>query len=99
MDFGADLYCDKSQRLNPYISPLLSDNLASMPPTLIQTAEFDVLRDEAEVYAEKLAENGVEVECVRYNGQIHAYAHLAGSIEAGRKAVDDAVEFIKKYNK
>ena len=72
---------------------------AGKAPTLIQTAEFDVLRDEAEVYAQKLADSGVDVECVRYNGQIHAYAHLGGSIDAGRKAVDDAVEFIKKFKK
>ena len=46
------------------------------PPALIQTAEHDVLRDEGEKYGHKLAEAGVEVSMVRYNGMIHDYGLL-----------------------
>jgi acetyl esterase len=39
---------------DPLVSPLLSIDLSGLPPTLIAVAEFDVLRSEAEEYAEKL---------------------------------------------
>lgn len=99
MEYGSSHYVSsKEELMNPLISPLLAKDLAGMPKTLIQTAEFDVLRDEAEDYAEKLAEAGVDVECVRYNGMIHAYAALAGKIDLGRTAVSDATAFLKSFN-
>ena len=98
MDYGANHYINSNQdRESEYISPLLAKDLQLMPKTLIQTAEFDVLRDEGEAYAEKLAGAGVDVECVRYNGLIHAYAALAGGIDLGREAVEDAVKFLKTF--
>ena len=99
MEYGANHYVtSKEELLNPLVSPLLADDLSGMPKTLIQTAEFDVLRDEAEAYAEKLAEVGVDVECVRYNGMIHAYAALTGKIDLGKEAVSDAAAFLKSFN-
>ena len=98
MAFGAYHYSQSSSDLeNPLVSPLLSNNLEDMPRTLIQTAEFDVLRDEAEAYAVKLASVGVAVECVRYNGLIHGYAGLAGKIDPCRKAIADSVEFLRSF--
>ncbi|MCM8527386.1 MAG: alpha/beta hydrolase [Lentisphaeraceae bacterium] len=99
MEYGAGHYTSGAEdRINPLVSPLLADDLAGMPKTLIQTAEFDVLRDEAEAYAEKLTEAGVDVECVRYNGTIHAYAALIGKIDLGKEAVSDAATFLKSFN-
>ena len=96
MQWGAQHYArEAADYLDPLVSPLLSDNLVGLPKTLIQTAEFDVLRDEAEAYAAKLAGAGVDVECVRYNGMIHGYVGLAGKIHLAKKAIDDSVEFLK----
>ena len=46
---------------HPDLAPLRSDRLASLPPTLVVTAEHDPLRDEGEHLARLLAEAGVEV--------------------------------------
>lgn len=98
MDYGVNHYMNhEGDKLNPYMSPMLSDYLSVLPKTLIQTAEFDVLRDEAEAFAQKLHETGVEVQCVRYNGAIHAYAALAGGVHLGREALADAVDFLRRF--
>jgi len=63
---------EESYRL---LSPLgLSlEDLGSLPPTLIQLAEVDVLRDQGEEFGRKLNQAGVEVTTVRYVGMIHAF--------------------------
>ena len=49
------------------------DDLVGLPPTLIITAENDVLRDEGEEYARKLIEANVDTACVRINNTIHDF--------------------------
>jgi acetyl esterase len=88
---------DKEKQHN-LVSPLLVNDLSVLPKTLIQTAEYDILRDEAEAFANKLNRAGVEVTCVRYNGLIHAYLAFAGSFEKGKQALLDAIQFIKKLS-
>ena len=79
MAYGWDHYApDAETRSHRYVAPLKAtlDQLRGLPPTLIQTAENDVLRDEGEAYARRLNEAGVDVTCVRYNGAIHDFALL-----------------------
>lgn len=58
---------------DPDLAPLLSDRLATLPPTLVVTAEHDPLRDEGEHLACLLAEAGVVVTATRYLGQVHGF--------------------------
>jgi acetyl esterase len=79
MRYGWDRYApDADLRHHRYVAPLHAtvDELRGLPPTLIQTAANDVLRDEAEAYARKLDEAGVDVTCVRYDGAIHGFGLL-----------------------
>jgi acetyl esterase len=68
----------KSQRELYTISPLQAstDQLKGMPPTLIITAENDVLRDEGEAYAHKLMQADVPVTALRMLGTIHDFMML-----------------------
>lgn len=69
-----DLYVPiKKERLNPYVAPLLADDLSDQPSTLIITAEFDPLRDEGEAYAQKLREYGNTVRSFCIDGVIHGF--------------------------
>jgi acetyl esterase len=67
---------DPATRRDPLASPLLADDLAGVAPALVITAEYDLLRDEADRYAERLAEAGVAVSHHVMPGADHAYTHI-----------------------
>lgn len=64
---------DENESKNYTASPLLAslEQLKGLPPALIITNEYDVLRDEGEAYANKLIKAGVDVTAIRLLGTIH----------------------------
>jgi acetyl esterase len=60
------------QRHQPDLDPFLADP-AGLPPAVVVTAELDILRDEAERYAARLAAAGVPVVATRYQGTFHNF--------------------------
>jgi acetyl esterase len=100
MEWFWDQYLpDHNKRKDPTASPLLasSDQLTSLPRTLIITAENDLLRDEGEAYGRKLIESGVEVVTTRYNATIHDFVMLNALAQAAptRAATTQAIGFLK----
>jgi len=74
---------------NPYLAPLLADDLGDLPPATVLTAGFDPLRDEGQAYADALAEAGVPVEHRHHEGQIHGFVSLTEFMDAADAALDD----------
>ncbi|MEO7046535.1 MAG: alpha/beta hydrolase [Ferruginibacter sp.] len=84
MKWMYDMYIkDPEKRKDIHASPLKAtiEQLKGLPPTLIQVAENDVLREEGEAFGRKLNEAGVKVTTVRYNGMIHDFGLLNGLAE------------------
>jgi acetyl esterase len=77
-------------------SPILAGNLAGLPPALVQTCEFDPLRDEGEDYGKALQAAGVKTTISRYDGSIHAAFNFFGVLEPGRRMVDEASRWLKE---
>lgn len=82
---------------NPDLAPLLSDRLATLPPTLVVTSEHDPLRDEGEELARRLAELGVPVVATRYLGQIHGFWRHVDAFDAAEPLTRQVAGFLRQY--
>ncbi|GAA1712472.1 alpha/beta hydrolase [Nonomuraea bangladeshensis] len=81
-------YAGDTDPADPRLSPLRLPDVAGLPPATVVTAEYDVLRDEGEAYARRLAEAGVPAECRRWDGALHGFTALPGLFDQGAEARD-----------
>jgi len=79
-----------------YVSPLRSNDLSNLPPALILTAEYDPLRDDGALYAEKLKQYGNQVEYKCYEGMIHGFAWYAGVLDRGKDLSTHVSNYLKE---
>lgn len=77
--------------------PLQSTKHADLPPTLVITAEFDLLRDEGERYASLLAASGVAACATRYERMNHGFAALSGVVEEADSAIAEACAWLRTH--
>lgn len=93
----------KEDRASRYAAPLQAtvEQLKGLPPTLIQVAENDILRDEGEAYGRKLDEAGVKVTTLRYDGMIHDFGLLnaLATLPATRSLFEHAAAELRRYLK
>lgn len=80
----------------PYLSPIFAKNLTQLPDSLILTAEYDPLIDEAAEYANRLRKAGNNVQYTEYKGLIHSFlgmTKLSNKVMTAHREVSD---FLKK---
>ncbi|GEL25678.1 esterase [Pseudonocardia sulfidoxydans NBRC 16205] len=91
---------DPVQRAESTVSPLRAglEELSGLPPAFVVVDENDVLRDEGEAYARRLAQAGVPTTSVRYNGTLHDFMMLNPVREsrAARAATDQAIAVLRE---
>jgi acetyl esterase len=93
--FQAAYLPKESDRFNVYASPLLAENLKNLPPAVIITAGFDVLRDEGKAYANRLSQAGNQVETIHYPGMIHGFATMGRIFPQASDAVTRASQAMR----
>jgi acetyl esterase/lipase len=97
MEWMWDSYLpNKDARKEPMASPLQApvDMLRGLPPALVITAEQDILRDEGEAYASKLAEAGVPTTGAQYLGEVHGF--IVEGVSTETPAASDAIDLASK---
>lgn len=96
--FGDQYVPDPQDQRQPYASPYLATDLSGLPPALVITAEFDVLRDDGEAYARRLEEAGVPVACSRYLGVTHGFANKLGIFPEAHPALTEIIAALREWN-
>ena len=85
---------------DPIISPVYAEPNSDLAASFIVTAGHDVLHDEAEFYAEKLAAHGCRIKYLSYSEQAHGFIHLTSiSRQAKKRTLDIAKQFRKFWLK
>ncbi len=74
----------------------LQAKLEGLPPALVQTAQFDVLRDEGEAYGAALAQAGVAVSAERWPGMNHGFASLVPLLPEAGEAIASAGGWLRR---
>ncbi|MBE7325141.1 alpha/beta hydrolase [Nocardioides sp. Y6] len=90
-------YAPDADLTDPDLAPLLSDRLATLPPTLVTTAEHDPCRDDGERLVTLLAEAGVEVVGTRYLGQVHGFWRHPQSFDAAEPLMRQVAGFLAQH--
>ncbi len=84
-------------RTHPDMSPLRAPDFSGLPPAIILTAEFDIVRDEGEAYVEKLRSAGVPVVHKRFERQMHGFFAMPGLLPAAAKGLEFIGEQIDRH--
>ncbi|CAP34333.2 Protein CBG16012 [Caenorhabditis briggsae] len=74
---------------NPDFSPMMRKDVSNLPPTMVVTCEFDVLRDEGLIYAHRLETAGVSTTTINYENGFHAMLNFHSELYEASKAVYD----------
>jgi len=81
--------------MHSYAAPLRATDLSGLPPALIITAEYDPVRDEAEHYALRLQQAGVQVQLSRYAGMIHGFFRMFALFEQSLVALAEVADALR----
>ncbi|BCT77370.1 hypothetical protein SCMU_32120 [Sinomonas cyclohexanicum] len=87
LDSGAD-------PADPLVSPIKRADLSGLPRALVLTAEHDPLRDEGELYGQRLRDAGVDATVTRYAGANHGFVANFGWLPEYAAAFRETAEFL-----
>lgn len=93
MGFFSDSYAADPEDKRNY--PILHDNHAATPPTVLITASLDPLRDSGREYAAHLIQHGVDVIYLEARGNVHGFVTIRKAVPSAQGDVEALVAAIK----
>ncbi|MCS5480881.1 alpha/beta hydrolase [Corynebacterium sp. YIM 101645] len=96
MEWFWNHYVPAERRTEQDVAPLHAESLADLPEAFVILAEHDVLRDEGEAYAARLAEDGVTVETELFEGQMHGFLNMFNILPSSAAVVERMGEKIRQ---
>ncbi|MEM6395920.1 MAG: alpha/beta hydrolase [Bacteroidota bacterium] len=90
-------YYLQDQVPNEIASPALADDLSGLPPTLLWTAEFDPLHDEAVQYYEQLKRDNIPVVFHDYDNCVHGFDSILNPTGVIKESHEDQSKFFKLF--
>jgi acetyl esterase len=92
MAWNYEQYVPDPQRRGEPAVDLLNANLKGLPPTVLATAEYDLLHDEGVELAEKLSASGVSVRHVPGPGLTHGYFLMQDVVPSAAACVQRVIQ-------
>jgi acetyl esterase len=74
------------ERDDPRASPIRFADFSGLPPAIVVTAGFDILRDEGRLYADALERAKVPLDYCCESSLVHGFFNMSGVIDAARGA-------------
>jgi acetyl esterase/lipase len=86
-----------SDSVSPYAAPARADDLAGLPPTMIQVGELEVFRDESIDYARRLLDAGVSTELHVYPGVFHGWDGMVPDATVSRRSIAERMAALRAH--
>lgn len=82
---------------DPDLSPLLAEDLHRLPPTLVVTAQCDILHDEGQAFARALRNAGVECDYLEIPAMIHGCLRFRAALRQARELPDQITARLDRW--
>ncbi len=92
-----DIYMTREQAKEPFVSPLLAEDLTGLPPIMITSSEDECLYDDGKAMGEALKKAGNEGSFKSYPGLCHAFIISPQMKRVVKLAYPDLRVFLEKY--
>jgi len=82
--------------VSPYAAPARAADLSGLPPAYVGVCEFDPLRDEGIVYAQRLIQHGVPTELHVFPGAFHGSSGLIPTADLSRRMRTELIDALRR---
>lgn len=87
------IFAKPEDREHRYASPMQAPSFEGMPPAIIATSNFDIIRDQGRAIADRLKAEGVEVIYKNYSTLTHGFLQHTGTIDDALTAATETARW------